>query len=167
MDLGRKKQDKLTTGEGGIDLIKKFEGASLVAYKCPANIWTIGYGNTSYLRNWVATDSNPAGIRISAAFAEQLLRHDLRFFEKTVNNLFEVNHLRQNEFDAIISFSFNIGIGAFKNSSLLKIIRDDKTNVNSIKFQFLKWKYINGKISPGLLRRRIAEFELFFHHTLQ
>lgn len=111
----------------GINLIKQFEGCNLHAYKCPSGVWTVGYGHTTGVN---------AGSVISSFEAERLLRQDLKRFVEVANSLIKVP-VNQNQFDALISLMFNIGVGAFKSSTLLKLL-NNKDYVNAGK-QFLRW----------------------------
>lgn len=142
----------------GLELIKEFEGCKLTAYKCPAGIWTIGYGHTGL--------DVYKGLTISAAHAVALLREDIRQFEKDVTSLLKVP-VNQNQFDALVSFAFNLGSDIDKDdiaeglgdSTLLK-------KVNSMDFagaalEFPKWNKAGGKVLAGLSRRRAAEQRLF------
>ena len=136
----------------GIDFIKGFEGLRLTSYQDQAGIWTVGYGSTG-------PEIGPE-FTISKEEAEELLRQDLSYFERVVNESLKTK-VNQNEFDALVSFTFNVGPNAFRASTLLKLINDnsDRTIVAS---EFLKWVKIgNGKISEGLKRRREAEKSLF------
>ena len=137
-------------GNKGIELIKSFEGLFLTAYKCPASIWTIGYGHTKGVKQ---------GQQITANKAEEFLREDVAQFEKDV--LKQNLKLTQNQFDAFVSFVFNVGGGNFQKSTLL---RTAKVNSNdpSIKDEFLRWNKAAGKVLPGLTRRRQAEANLYF-----
>lgn len=142
----------MRTGDKGINLIKMFEGLRLRAYLCPANKWTIGYGHTG-------PDVTPSLI-ISESEAETLLRKDIRTTETYLNKWAQANGvtLSQNQFDALISFIFNIGIGNFTRSTMAKkLIKGDSTASS----EFPKWRLAGGKVSPGLERRRAAEKELF------
>lgn len=140
----------MKTGINGIELIKKYEGLSLVAYKCPANVLTIGYGHTLNVKS---TDV------ISKEDAEYLLKQDLKRFEDSVNN--QKLDINQNQFDALVSFSFNLGVGNFQKSTLLKKIKGNP-NDQSIRDEFAKWKYAGSKVLNGLVRRRAEEAELYF-----
>lgn len=102
----------MQTSDKGIALIKGFEGLRLKAYKCSAGVWTIGYGHTKGVKE---------GQTITEAEAETLLREDLRTFEVGVSSLVTV-FLHQCQFDALVSFAFNLGVGAIKGSTLLKKI---------------------------------------------
>ena len=139
----------MNVSETGIELIKKFEGCVLKAYKCPAGVWTIGYGHTSGVKE---------GQTITKAQAKELLIQDLRPFEIGVNNLVNVP-LNQNQFDALVSFCYNLGTGNLKNSTLLKLL--NKGDYNGAAEQFDHWIYAGGKKLNGLVKRRAAEKKLF------
>lgn len=139
----------MNVSETGIELIKKFEGCVLKAYKCPAGVWTIGYGHTSGVKE---------GQTITKAQAEELLKLDLKQFEIGVNNLVNVP-LNQNQFDALVSFCYNLGAGNLKSSTLLKLL--NKGNYIGAAEQFDRWIYARGKKLSGLVKRRSAEKELF------
>ena len=100
----------LKTGKKGLELIKEFEGCRLTAYKCPANVWTIGYGHTKGVKQ---------GQKITLSEAEELLKDDLKIYESYVNKYVKVS-LNQNQFDALVSFTYNCGPGSLRVSALLK-----------------------------------------------
>lgn len=133
----------------GIELIKKYEGLRLKAYKCPSNIWTIGYGHT---KNVVK------GMYITGKQAESFLKDDLKVFEEAVNSYVKVE-LNQNQFDALVSFSFNCGTGSLKKSTLLKKLNNK--NYEEAANEFLRWNKSNGIVLEGLVKRRKEERELF------
>jgi len=135
----------------GIDLVKHFEGCVLVGYPDIGGIPTVGYGSTG--------PDVHVGMKITQAEAEKLLANDLRRFETGVSELVKVA-INQNEFDALVSFSFNVGLGAFKNSTLLRLLNDHATK-DVVASQFLRWNKVNGKPVEGLTRRRKAEQALF------
>ena len=139
----------MRTSQKGIDLIKKFEGCRLEAYKCPAGIWTIGYGHTKGVKD---------GQIITQEQAEEFLREDLRIFEQTVESCVKVP-LSQNQFDALVSFCYNCGSGALKTSTLLRLLNEG--NYSSAADQFLRWNKAGGKVLVGLTRRREEEREMF------
>lgn len=147
----------MRTSKKGIDLIKKYEGCSLKAYKCPANVLTIGYGHTSNVQ--------PNQI-INQEQANEMLVNDLVHFETLVNGL--KLPINQNQFDAIISFCFNIGFAAFKKSSLLVAIRERNNSMIAHNFSLWRNATINGKITPlaGLISRRKSEADLFLSTEL-
>lgn len=144
----------MKTSNKGIELIKRFEGLRLKAYKDAAGTWTIGYGHTGGVKS---------GDVVTEQEASELLAHDLKTAEDVVN---EQNlSLTQNQFDALVSFVYNVGAGNFRSSTLLK-----KMTVNTvdptIRDEFVKWNKtgINGVLLPlaGLTRRRVAEADLYF-----
>ena len=140
---------KMEISDRGIALVKRFEGLRTVAYQCEASVWTIGYGCT--------TDVAP-GMKITMAQAEERLKEDLRDAEKCVNNAVTVP-LTQPEFDSLCSFVFNLGCGAFRGSTLLKLILSG--DMDGAAAQFSRWNHVAGKVSAGLTARRTAEAELF------
>ena len=139
----------MNISEAGIQLIKKFEGCSLKAYKCPAGIWTIGYGHTSGVKE---------GQTITKKEAEAYLKQDLITFETFVSNLVTVA-INQNQFDALVSFCYNLGPGNLRSSTLLK--RINAGDFNGAAEQFDRWVYAGGKKLSGLVKRRAAEKALF------
>ena len=140
----------MNTSPKGIALIKEFEGLRLKAYKCPGGVWTIGYGHTAGVK---------PGIVISEAQAEEYLKADLIAFERYLNGLGLA--LNQNQFDALVSFIYNVGTGNFSNSTLLRKVRANPQD-DSIMDEFLRWVYSKGRVLPGLQRRRLAEMKLYF-----
>lgn len=140
----------MKTSSKGIALIKEFEGLRLKAYKCPGGVWTIGYGHTAGVKS---------GMVISEAQAEEYLMADLIAFEKYLNGLGLV--INQNQFDALISFIYNVGTGNFSSSTLLRKVKANPLD-NSIMDEFLRWVYSKGRVLPGLQRRRLAEMKLYF-----
>lgn len=140
----------MKTSPKGIALIKEFEGLRLKAYLCPGGVWTIGYGHTAGVKS---------GMVISEAQAEEYLKADLILFERYLNGLGLA--LNQNQFDALISLIYNIGIGNFQKSTLLRKARIN-ANDNSIMDEFLRWVYSKGRVLPGLQRRRLREMKLYF-----
>ncbi|MGL4998585.1 MAG: lysozyme [Cetobacterium sp.] len=133
----------------GINLIKKFEGCKLETYKCSANVNTIGYGTT---KNIVP------GMKISLQQAEDFLKKDLIYYENAVNENVKIK-LNQNQFDALVSFVYNLGEGNLKSSTLLKLVNSNK--VLEASKEFVRWNRANGKVLAGLTRRREAEKDLF------
>lgn len=137
------------TSQQGIDLIKRWEGCRLGAYLCPANVWTIGYGHTG-----TATP----GMCISYERAEELLKVDLQRFEKAVRNCVKVP-INQNQFDALVSLAYNIGIAAFSNSTLLTILNQKSYALSAE--QFHRWNRVGKVTLKGLTDRRKEEYQLF------
>ena len=140
----------MKTSHKGIALIKEFEGLRLKAYKCPGGVWTIGYGHTAGVK---------PGMVISEAQAEEYLMADLIASEKYLNDLGLA--INQNQFDALISFIYNVGTGNFSRSTLLRKVRANPQD-NSIMDEFLRWVYSKGRVLPSLQRRRLAEMKLYF-----
>lgn len=138
------------TGDG-IRLVKHFESFSSVPYLCPAKIWTIGYGHTGA---YVNQDTPP----ITLIQAEELLQHDLIRFEQAVLRLI-ARPLKDGQFDALVSFAFNLGAGALQRSTLrTKCNRGEDAEVPA---EFMKWVWAGGKKLPGLVKRRRAESTLY------
>lgn len=145
---------KKTISEIGLKLIAQFEGCYLQAYLCPTNVWTIGIGTTVYPSNTKVKKGDVC----TAEQAKTYFTHDLKQFEKTVNDAVEVD-LTQNQFDALVSLTYNIGSTAFKNSTLLKKL--NAKDFTGAADQFLVWNKGGGKVLKGLVRRREAERALF------
>lgn len=132
-----------------VDFVKSFEGFRATAYKCPAGVWTIGYG---------CTENVSPGDTVTEAEAEQMLSDELLYASKAVDELVEVE-LTQNEYDALTSFVYNVGREAFRNSTLLRMINnDDKEDCGP---QFDRWNKAGGVVLAGLTRRRAAERAMF------
>ena len=133
----------------GLSLIKKFEGCELDSYKCAAGVWTIGYGSTHGIEK---------GMSISKSRAEELLLEDIAQFEDIVDKAVSVN-LSQNQYDALVSWTFNLGGGNLNSSTMLKVLNaGDYENVPE---QIKRWNKANGNVLEGLIRRREAEALLF------
>jgi lysozyme len=139
------------TNAAGIALIKQFEGVRLKAYKCPAGIWTIGYGHTG--------PDVREGMEINEREAEQYLIGDLLRFEHGVEECLDGVPASFNQFSAMVSLAYNIGGGAFNKSSVLRYHRqgDHKLAAEA----FLLWNKAAGRILPGLTKRRMAERGLY------
>lgn len=141
----------------GLELIKSFEGLSLKPYVCAGGINTIGYGNTYYTNGKKVTLQDKP---ITKEQAEELIKHSLSTYEKAVNS-FCRDDISQSQFDALVSFAYNLGTGALQKSTLIK-----KVNANpkdqTIKDEFLRWNKANGRVLAGLTRRRQAEANLYF-----
>ncbi len=142
-----------TTSEEGRNLIKSFEGCRLTSYQDVAGVWTVGYGHTGNVR---------PGMSITQEQAESFLQSDLRKFERCINRYVTVP-LTQNMFDALVSFTYNVGTGAFRQSTLLrKLNRGDTAGAAE---EFGRWVHAGKKVFPGLIRRRQEEKELFLKET--
>lgn len=140
----------MKTAKPGIELIKEFEGCELEAYLCPAGIWTIGYGHTK---------SVVPGMKITQEQAEDLLRLDLGYFEEAVKDLISVK-LNQNEFDALVSFTYNCGVGALGGSTLRRRLNAGEPKCPVLQQELPKWVKAGDRTLPGLVRRREAEAKL-------
>jgi lysozyme len=141
----------------GLDIIKKYEGFSSKPYLCPAHVPTIGYGSTYYEDgSKVKLTDSP----ITQERATELLEALLVSFECAVDS-YCIDTINQNQFDSLVSFAYNCGVGNLKSSTLLR-----KVNVNpnnpTIKDEFLKWTKGGGKTLSGLVRRRTEEAQLYF-----
>ncbi len=133
----------------GLKLIKLFEGLELVGYLCPAGVPTIGYGHTGGVK---------VGQVITEAQAEDLLRSDLRKFEDAVFSMVGW-HATDNQFSALVSFAYNVGAQALKNSTLLKM--HNSGAYEEAARQFARWNKAGGQPLAGLTRRRNAEAALY------
>lgn len=135
--------------KSGLDLVKASEGLRLKAYRCPANILTIGYGSTgSHVKE---------GMVITEAQAEELLRSDLRRFEDAVAEA--LPSATDNQFSAMVSLAFNIGIGAFLKSTVLRKAKVGEHVAAAEAFKM--WNKGGGRVLPGLVKRRAAEAQLY------
>lgn len=141
----------------GLDLIKQFEGLKLKPYLCPANIPTIGYGNTYYPSGAKVKLTDPA---ITKEKAEELLKFLLVSYEKAVDS-FCRDDINQNQFDSLVSFAYNLGTGALQKSTLIKKVNLNPKDV-TISDEFMKWNKANGSVLVGLTKRRQAEADLYF-----
>ena len=133
-----------TSGEG-IALIKKFEGCELNAYQCSADVWTIGYGHTRGVNE---------GDTRTKDDAEKILIDDLVEFEGYVNDLVDAE-FTQNQFDALVAWTFNLGPTNLKSSTLLT--RLNSGDLDDVPHQIKRWNKAGGKVLDGLVRRREAE----------
>jgi len=142
--------------EKGTVLLHHFEGLKLKAYKCPADVWTIGYGNTFY------EDGSKVkqGETVTKERANQLFDSVAVSFAKQITGSIKAS-LNENQFSSLVSFAYNVGVANFKKSTLLKKINLDK-NDPSIFSEFLKWDKSLGKVLRGLTLRREAEANLYF-----
>ena len=137
----------MKTSQRGINLIKQFEGARLTAYKCPAGVYTIGYGHTRGVKR---------GMKITEEEASAYLTADLLNSEKAVERYDSVYHWNQNEFDALVSFTFNCGA-----TNLRALLRNGRRNRSQIAATLPLYRKAGGKVLKGLERRRAAEKALF------
>ena len=137
----------MKTSQRGINLIKQFEGVRLTAYKCPAGVYTIGYGHTRGVQR---------GMKITEEEASAYLTADLRNSEKAVERYDSIYHWNQNEFDALVSFTFNCG-----SANLRALLRNGRRNRSQIAETLPLYRKAGGKVLKGLERRRAAEKALF------
>ena len=133
----------------GLSLIKKFEGLRLKAYKCSANVLTIGYGHTGEVKE---TD------KITLEEADSLLEKDIAKFEEYVSDNVIVK-LNQSQFDALVAWTFNLGPGNLRESTMLKKLNSE--DYASVPSEMKRWNKAGGKTLDGLIRRRKAESLLF------
>lgn len=133
----------------GIALIKKFEGCELTAYQCSAGVWTIGYGHTKGIEE---------GMEITQQEAEDMLVEELHEYENYINDNVTAP-LSQNQFDAMVSWVYNLGPANLKSSTLLKVL--NAGNYDDVPFQIRRWNKAGGVTLDGLIRRREAEALLF------
>jgi lysozyme len=141
----------------GLELIKQFEGLSLTPYVCSGGINTIGYGNTYYTNGKKVTLQDKP---ITKQQAEELLKHSLSTYEKAVDS-FCRDDISQSQFDALVSFAYNLGTGALQKSTLIKKVNANPKDV-TIADEFLKWNKAAGRVLAGLTKRRQAEANLYF-----
>jgi len=135
--------------KNGLDLIKHFEGCELEAYKCPAGVWTIGYGHIK---------TAVEGMTITQHQADEMLIEEMNEYEGYINNSVRVD-LTQNQFDAMVSWVYNLGSGNLNTSTLLKVLNSG--DYAGVPEQMLRWNKAGGRVLEGLTRRRQAEADLF------
>jgi lysozyme len=135
--------------EEGLALIKKFEGCELTAYKCSAGVWTIGYGHTKGVEE---------GMTITKAQAEDMLLEELVEYEDAVKNAVTIS-LDQCMFDALVSWTYNLGPSNLNASTMLKVL--NAGDYDGVPAQIKRWNKAGGKVLEGLIRRRDAEALLF------
>jgi lysozyme len=140
--------------ETGLELLKEFEGLRLKAYRDAAGIWTIGYGTTSAAGVGIIK----GGMLISKAEAENMLRRSLASYERAVSNSIKVE-ISQQQFDALVSFAYNVGIEGFRRSSVLRHV--NARDFDRVPQSLSLWIKSKGKVLPGLVSRRAREAKLF------
>lgn len=131
------------------DIIKRFEGCKLTAYKCPADVWTIGWGSTRNVKE---------GMVISEGEAFARLMMDMQESGEAIESYVKVP-LNDNQFAALVSFVFNVGAGAFRKSTMLKMLNQGAYSAAAV--QFDRWTKAGNQVLPGLVKRRAAERALF------
>lgn len=144
----------MKTSDHGIAFIKRWEGVRLKAYRCSANVLTIGVGHTAAMGDPKPVD----GMKITEAEAEAILRRDLGSIERDVAKVVTV-HVNQRQFDTLVSFVFNVGIGAFRKSTLLKKL--NASRYDEVPSELMKWTRAGGRVVQGLVNRRKAEADLW------
>lgn len=137
----------LTISKKGLNIIKKYEGCRLTAYKCPAGVWTIGYGHTAGVTE---------GMKITHAQADAFLKADCKSAEKAVNSYYNTYRWNQNQFDALVSFTFNCG-----SANLKTLLKSGKRTISEISKAITLYDKANGKVLAGLTKRRAEEKALF------
>lgn len=148
---------KIGVSEVGVELIKKYEGFSSSSYRCPAGVWTIGYGTTRINGRAVIP-----GMKITEDRASELLMEDIESHFQSAVKLIDsekLNLLNQNQIDALSSFVYNVGVGNFSSSTLRK--RINSGNFNDVPAQLRRWTRAGGKVLRGLIRRRAEESALW------
>lgn len=140
--------------QSGLELVKEFEGLRLKAYKCPAAVWTVGFGHTSAAGAPIVTSN----LVITRAEAEEILKRDLVQYEDCVREKVQIG-ITQSQFDALVSFTYNVGEAQFSRSTLLK--RVNAGRFDEVPAEFMKWTKGGGRELPGLVRRRRAEVKLW------
>jgi lysozyme len=141
----------------GYELIKTFEGLSLKPYLCSAKVPTIGYGNTFYTNGVKVTMSDAP---ITQEKANEMLKVIADSFALKVSKIVP-SGLTQNQFNALVSFAFNLGVQALTNSTLLRLVKINPNDGNIAK-EFLRWNKAGGKVVDGLTKRRIKESSVYF-----
>jgi lysozyme len=147
----------MKTSDNGIRLIQEFEGLRLTSYLCSAGVPTIGYGATYYHDG----SKVKLGHTITRDQANQMLKEHLKEFESSLIGLLNTTKVNQNQFDALVSFNYNLGPTNLAKSQLLRFV---KANPNDPKIaaEFAKWNRAGGEVSTGLVRRRKKEAQLYF-----
>ncbi len=150
---------RLTVSNEGLALIKKYEGYKTTPYRCPAGLYTVGYGHVIGNGLQLPDEWNRT---FSLGEIDELLRTDLARFERGVLRYCTV-YLTQSQFDSLVSFSFNLGLGVLQRSTLRqKLNRGDYAVASK---EFLRYTRAGGKVLKGLVRRRTEEYNLFNHHS--
>ena len=147
--LQKKRSKSMNISQEGLSLIKKFEGCELEAYKCAAGVWTIGYGSTKGVKE---------GDTLTQEEADELLLHEMDEYKGYIKDNV-TSDLDQNQFDALVSWVFNLGPSNLKASTMLKVI--NAGDMKEVPAQIKRWNKANGKTLQGLIRRREAEALLF------
>jgi len=142
----------LTYSGTGMALTENAEGVRLTSYQDSGGIWTLGFGHTAGITE---------GMNCTMEQAYEWLQEDTQSSADAVNRLVNIQ-LDQNEFDALVDFVYNLGVGSFSSSTMLKLI--NQGNLHDAALEFQKWDHCGGKVVQGLLNRRIAEQKEFNHN---
>ena len=142
---------EFVTSQKGIDFIRSYESLRLKAYDDSTGVWTIGYGHTAGIM---------PDMTITESQAVDYFKTDLKSFERSVNK-YVIVPIKQNMFDALVSFTFNLGAGTLKRSTLLKKL--NRNDIDGAAAEFDRFIYAGGKVMRGLVRRRAAEKEIFLN----
>jgi len=153
--------------EAGLQLIKSFEGCHSSPYRCPAALWTAGYGHVLYPDQARLKTNERSSYLLKPEHnrvfdydeIDQLLEKDIKRFEDGVSRLCPASNDRQSNFDAVVSLAFNVGLGNLQASTLR--MKYNRNEYEAAADEFLKWNKCGGKILAGLTRRRAAERALF------
>lgn len=143
--------DQMKINAAGLTIIKESEGLRLKSYRCPAGVWTIGYGHTAGVKS---------GQVCTLEQAEHWLREDVEWAEKAVSDMVTVP-LSENQFSALVSWVFNVGASAAKRSTLVKLLNNGEMTGTVVEREFKRWNKGGGKVLPGLVIRRAKEADLF------
>ena len=146
MELG---ESNMQISQEGLALIKKFEGCELEAYKCPAGVWTIGYGHTKDVKE---------GDKINKDEANYLLQEEMIEYESYINDMVDVD-LNQSQYDSMCAWVYNLGPSNLGSSTMLRVLNEGK--YDEVPQQMKRWNKANGEVLTGLIRRREAEALLF------
>ena len=157
----------MKTSDTGIHIIKYFEGVRFRPYMCSGNVWTVGAGHALYPRQLVMNLADRKEFKLKSEDnrlwtkeeVDGLLKYDLQRFELGVLRLLGTLQPKQSEFDALVSFSFNLGLGTFQRSTVRSaFLRGDKERAGEV---LLKYCRAGGRVLKGLQRRRMAEYAIF------
>ncbi len=142
-------ENKMKISKEGIALIKKFEGCELEAYQDSVGVWTIGYGHTKDVEQ---------GLKITQEEAETMLETELLEYEEYVERYVDIG-LSQNQFDALVCWTYNLGPTNLKNSTMLTVL--NQARIEDVPYEMKRWNKAGGEVLQGLVRRREAEALLF------
>jgi lysozyme len=152
-------ETNMNINDKGIKLLHEFESCRLEAYQCSAKVWTIGWGNTFY----ESGEKVKQGDTVTQKRADELFFSILKNFEMDVRT-FTKSKINEDQYSALVCFSYNVGSRAFLESTLLKRVNENP-NDPRIALEFMRWTIAGGKKSLGLYRRREAEARLYFSMT--